>query len=331
MNNNITDKIGTNSIKTAPIKDIPETTNRRDISIQENITTTPKKLSVIPNIDTPWQTMGRPAYYKNPRIEKILSWFWELALKADKLPASPIVKVRPEVETMLNNIQKRLDNDQKYRHLKLVVVDWYRPQSLQKELYEIYKEFLTRSNKDWDENRLEQETQKMVSKPSYDPLVLAKSPPPHSTWGSVDVVLVEKSKIDITKDDRIHTACIDFWADFDEMMHEEYWDQRSLTVFFENNQENISARDNRRLLYSLMTEEGFSNYSTERRHYDYGNQFAASRIGEEATFWFVAWIDETGNIVEDLSAEEEALNQYQKVVGASAEELMADFWLPQVA
>gem|GEM_PF-6816885 len=53
MNNNITDKIGTNSIKTAPIKDIPETTNRRDISIQENITTTPKKLSVIPNIDTP--------------------------------------------------------------------------------------------------------------------------------------------------------------------------------------------------------------------------------------------------------------------------------------
>ena len=43
-------------------------------------------------------------------------------------------------------------------------------------------------------------------------------------------------------------------------------------------------RDHRRLLYSVMTEAGFTNYPEEWWHYDYGDLFWARATGKDALY-----------------------------------------------
>ena len=44
---------------------------------------------------------------------------------------------------------------------------------------------------------------------------------------------------------------------------------------FEEYEKDIVVRDNRRLLYNVMTEAGFTNLPSEWWHYDYGDKFWA--------------------------------------------------------
>lgn len=186
-----------------------------------------------------------------------------------RLQTSPLVKVRPHLAEALNRCQEFLDNNPQTRHLKIVVVDAYRTLDVQKSLFDTYKNYLRGKNPEKSESELDVEVQKMVSIPHKNPEILAQCPPPHSTGCSVDVVLVDKSKIDITRDDWLQTAMIDFGSDFDEMMHEEFADARSATRYFEDNKSNPEATKNRRLLYNLLTQiGGLTNFYTEWWHYD---------------------------------------------------------------
>jgi hypothetical protein len=66
--------------------------------------------------------------------------------------------------------------------------------------------------------------------------------------------------------------------------------EKTLTLYFENlDQTSISdeereTRDNRRLLWNVMVEAGFSNYPEEWWHFDFGNQFDAARTGHTAIY-----------------------------------------------
>ena len=77
---------------------------------------------------------------------------------------------------------------------------------------------------------------------------------PHLTGGSVDITLFEIETGD----------WLDMGADFDEPT------ERSYTHFYEAYPE-YPACNNRRLLYSVMTQVGFTNLPTEWWHFDYGN------------------------------------------------------------
>lgn len=77
---------------------------------------------------------------------------------------------------------------------------------------------------------------------------------PHLTGGSVDITLFELAT----------GKWLDMGSDFDEPT------ARSHTHFYET-QPAHPARDNRRLLYFVMTQVGFSNLPTEWWHFDYGN------------------------------------------------------------
>ncbi|TXD96213.1 M15 family metallopeptidase [Psychrobacter frigidicola] len=77
---------------------------------------------------------------------------------------------------------------------------------------------------------------------------------PHLTGGSVDITLFERAT----------DKWLDMGSDFDEPT------ERSYTHFYENQPEH-PACNNRRLLYSVMTQVGFSNLPTEWWHFDYGN------------------------------------------------------------
>jgi zinc D-Ala-D-Ala dipeptidase len=139
---------------------------------------------------------------------------------------------------------------------RLVVYDGWRPVDLQFTLHEEYVEGLRERYPEKSEEEVRELASHFVAAPSTDP----SGPSPHSTGASLDLTIAdEKGRL------------LYMGAVFDEKS------ERSETTYFESVEEDAGrslqeARDNRRLLYHVMTYAGFTNYSAEWWHYDYGNQ-----------------------------------------------------------
>lgn len=294
----------------------------KSIPIDESVTENPKFLKVVPNISIPGQVMAWPAYYKTVKEgsenSNIPSGIGELAQKIEgEIQKSPIVKIRPELKLMLDEAQKVLDNNPFTSNLKLVLIDGYRRIKDQGTLFEAYHSYVKSKNPDLSEIESRSLATKMVSEPPQDPNtlieILKDCPPPHSTGGSADVVLVFKDKIDTNSDYWVESAMVPFGAQFDEMMHPVYGDERSETTFYEKkskesvlSKEEKEALEYRRILYHTLTKLGFTNYYTEFWHYDFGNQFNALVSGKKsAKFGFAGGIN-GDTVIEDWSAEKEA-------------------------
>lgn len=246
----------------------------KEIAIAEDVINFPKELVVVSSEQRQGKAKAFPAYnYKDG--------FGELAkLLPPNHGEMPIVKVRPEVKIKLDAAQKILDENDETKHLQLVVLDGYRNLKTQQKLFDTYKSYLAKTQPHHDEKTLNVLAQKMVSIVPETKEALLKAPPPHSTGGSVDVVLFDKTKNEM----------VNFGADFDEMMHPIYGEQRSRTDYYEEaslelSPFNIEAQKHRRILYNLMIGQGFTNDPFEFWHYDYGNQLNALSTGNaEAQF-----------------------------------------------
>lgn len=298
----------------------------KNIPIIESKEARQDPLVVVPNVPEQGQAMARPAYYKTVKEglenDGEPKGVGELAQKIEGgIQSSPIVKIRPELKSKLDEAQKMLDSDPSTSNLQLVLVDGYRKIGDQRTLFEAYLTYVRSEHPELPEEECRSLATKMVSEPPSDPKILIEilknCPPPHSTGGSADVVLVFKDKIDVSSDYWVEKAMVPFGAQFDEMMHPDYKDERSETAFYEKkvkegnlNEENKEALEYRRILYHTLTKLGMTNYHTEFWHYDFGNQFNALASGKSnANFGFAGGV-ENGEIKEDLRAEWEAYNIY---------------------
>ncbi|WP_417224566.1 M15 family metallopeptidase [Amphritea sp.] len=165
--------------------------------------------------------------------------------------AIPECHVRSQVlERLLRAASLLPDN------LQLVVLDGWRPFAVQQYLFDTLVNLISHANKALSPDEVNLEARNLVSPPSTDP----KAPSPHLTGGSVDVTLAD-----------IDGRLLDMGSLFDEAS------PRSWTYALEKSlkQDDISARDNRRLLFNAMTQAGFSNLPSEWWHYDFGNQLWA--------------------------------------------------------
>ena len=147
--------------------------------------------------------------------------------------------------------------------LTFKVFDAWRPAEVQIALFEQFYGLLKKQNPSWDENRLRAETRKFVSLPSLDP----DRPSVHNSGGAIDLTIIE------TESGRE----LDMGTGFDDFT------ERSLTAHFESSGSAV-IRDNRRLLYRVMTEAGFTNYPLEWWHYDYGDSFWSYYTGRPAIY-----------------------------------------------
>jgi D-alanyl-D-alanine dipeptidase len=148
---------------------------------------------------------------------------------------------------------------------KLVVLDGWRPYQVQLSLYEGWKQHLL--DQGWQEGEaLRRELTKYVAYPSENP----ERPPRHLTGGAVDLTISDAD------------GWLDMGTDFDD------FSPRAATRFFEelddSDERTNRIRRNRRLLYHVMITAGFTNYSEEWWHYDYGNQAWASIRGTTAIY-----------------------------------------------
>jgi D-alanyl-D-alanine dipeptidase len=148
--------------------------------------------------------------------------------------------------------------------LEVYVLDAYRPIGTQKALFEHFMEDARkRLGPNGSSEAVLKEALKRVSDPrGFDP----KNPhtwPPHSTGGAVDLTL---RRLDNGK-------LVNMGGAFDETS------PRSTTAFYERSENQntpraIEARNDRRILFNAMSEQGFASNPHEWWHFDYGTQMA---------------------------------------------------------
>ena len=160
-----------------------------------------------------------------------------------------------------------------------IVYDGYRPLQVQHYLFQLFADDIRKSHPDFSEHEILEETLKYVAFPSTEPSKTS----PHLTGGAIDLTLGD-----------LEGNPLDLGSAFDEIS------KKSATRYFEQHpDENEEALRNRRLLYNCMRAVGFTNYSEEWWHFDYGNVTWARRVNaEEARYGAVEAEIETHQIKE---------------------------------
>lgn len=161
--------------------------------------------------------------------------------------------VREEVYRRLLAVSRALPSG-----LTLLVLDGWRPWRVQQYLFETLSATISEAEPGINEDELLERTREFVSLPS----TAADAPSPHLTGGAVDVTLCDADGLPL-----------DMGSTFDEAS------QVSHTATFEDRPnlggKQITARDNRRLLYHSMLAQGFTNLPSEWWHFDFGDQLWA--------------------------------------------------------
>ncbi|WP_187774717.1 M15 family metallopeptidase [Billgrantia pellis] len=162
--------------------------------------------------------------------------------------------------------------------LGLVVLDGWRPWRVQQYLFDTLHEAIHLHHPDLGEEQLLERTREFVSLPSRDPT----APSPHLTGGAVDVTLCDADGLPL-----------DMGTLFDEALpasHSDHFERLGSP-----SHEQRRARDNRRLLYRVMTGQGFTNLPSEWWHYDLGDQLWAHYGGHAEAFYGPAELDTIEN------------------------------------
>jgi D-alanyl-D-alanine dipeptidase len=197
---------------------------------------------------------------------------------------------------------------------RLLVFDAYRPLRVQKSLFRFYRDQLCRLQPDMSDAELDEETQKYVSIPSFD----LTCPSPHNTGGAVDLVIVKLPPKQAAILDRIDAQLMDDGIDFEDRASLEtqksfilrqhaimlnfgtpfdHGSERAAIAYFEKQCANgavlspteTEARDNRRLLYYIMTKVGMQPYADEWWHFNAPeSQMGAAAAGRNKAVYGVA-------------------------------------------
>lgn len=158
--------------------------------------------------------------------------------------------VREEVFDRLLKAAKMLPAGYRFK-----ILDAWRPFALQAELYTAYAADIIR---DFELGECTKEQQRaVIRKFVSDPIADREIPPVHTTGGAVDLTIIDEAGCEL-----------DMGTGFDAFT------DKTRTSYFENEKDE-TVRNNRRLLYFVMTHAGFTNLPSEWWHFDYGDRFWA--------------------------------------------------------
>ncbi|MDO6454547.1 M15 family metallopeptidase [Neptunomonas phycophila] len=174
--------------------------------------------------------------------------------------ALPECFVRDSVLDRLHMAADLLPSD-----LSLVVLDGWRPFSVQQYLFDTLVNLLKKANPEMSLDKLLSKARTLVSPPSDNP----STPSPHLTGGAVDVTLCDTNG-----------RFLDMGTSFDEAS-DYSWTFALEEAALDDASSLIQARNNRRVLFSIMQEAGFTNLASEWWHYDFGDQLWAERTGSK--------------------------------------------------
>jgi len=155
-------------------------------------------------------------------------------------------KLRSSIVSMLLKANQFLPDG-----IKFLIIEGYRPLSLQTRYFNNYSAKLKQTHPDWDDEQVYREASKYVAPPDVIP--------PHTTGGAVDLTLVDSAGNELDMGTEINES-----------------PEESLGKVYTNSQD-ISevAKTNRQLLIDAMAKAGFVNYPYEWWHWSYGDRYWA--------------------------------------------------------
>ena len=121
----------------------------------------------------------------------------------------------------------------------------------------------------------------MIRKFVSDPIPDREVPPVHTTGGAIDLTIVDSdgNELDMgtSFDAFTEKTKTDYFEriDANEIYNNSYYNDKDEKCNSVCKKHITSVRDNRRLLYAVMTKAGFTNLPSEWWHYDYGDRFWA--------------------------------------------------------
>ena len=176
--------------------------------------------------------------------------------------SSPHIMARKTVKEMLHKAEALLPEGYHFR-----IYDAYRPVAIQQFFWDHYRAKFKEQHPELSDEELDKLTRTCVSMPSYNIL----KPAVHSTGGAVDLTIIGPDG-----------EPLEMGTGFDE------FNDATWTYAFEPDSGtglvNDEARDNRRLLYNVMTAAAFTNLPSEWWHFDYGDGMWAQLKNEKAIY-----------------------------------------------
>ena len=162
----------------------------------------------------------------------------------------------------LRDAKDILRNIPEYRDWNLKIWDGFRTLETQQVLYDNYYNQLKERHGDWPDNKLCENVEIFVCRPSYDPL----SPSYHNTGGTVDLTIVDGNGAEIP-----------MGTPFDEFTERAFVDHfKDMT-----DPESVKFHKNRMLLQKIMLNADFVNYEEEWWHFSYGTKQWAEKKNRE--------------------------------------------------
>lgn len=154
----------------------------------------------------------------------------------------------------------------------LLIFDALRPLRVQRAIYEQFRSRFLREKPGISEEELAALLDDFVAKP----VKRLERPAPHTTGGAVDLTLCKDG------------LPLDMGTGFDDLTDLAHTD----ALEYDCPPALEAARDNRRLLYNLMTSVGFVNYRCEWWHYAYGERQWAVLTGKSPFYGFCPECDD---------------------------------------
>ncbi len=168
-------------------------------------------------------------------------------------PAGAYARLREGVAARLLDAQTRLPSG-----LRLLIVEGYRPLSLQTTYFAAYLGRLREAHPRWDEHRLHVEASKYVSPPQVAP---------HSTGGTVDLTLCTDDGAELDLGTAVNASPL-------ESANACYTGATGIPA---------AARHARASLIGALTSVGMVNYPTEWWHWSYGDRYWTFQTGATRT------------------------------------------------
>ncbi len=141
---------------------------------------------------------------------------------------------------------------------QLLVIEGYRPPSLQRAYFEDYRRELLAAHPDWDGPRSHVEASKFVAPPEVAP---------HQTGGAVDLTLCHDNGVELDLGTPVN-------ASPEDSANRCFTGSRGISA---------QARELRGVLGHVLTSVGLVNYPTEWWHWSYGERYWAHSLGRDRT------------------------------------------------
>jgi len=202
---------------------ILETQPALDWSVAQTIKAGTSNEPLVPAVECEYWSI-KPMYFRNGWVD-----------------ATPEIWLRQGVVERLKVAAQALP-----KGCRLVLLDGWRPKTLQQFLFDSFLENLRKDRPDLSEAEVVNETLNFVAPPSEDP----QCPSPHITGGAIDLTLADDAG-----------RIFDMGSDFDETS-DRSWTAADVPA---------TAAGRRRVLVEAMYQAGFTNLPSEWWHFDYGN------------------------------------------------------------